>query len=617
MVGLVGLAGLACVPLAKGDFFLSHDLLFWPYRLWELDRCIRDGQFFARWFPDFGWGKGMPFLNFYAPLFLYLAEGLHLAGLTLLGALKAMIFVILAGSAVGMYLLVRQGHGREASLIAGASYLFGPYFLTVVYLRGGLAEGLGFLWMPFCLLALRKAVVGGGRAAILLGGLSLAALILTHNITAMLFLPVALAYGVVMGWGVRGSGGRLAACFALGLGLSAFFWFPALSERRYVRMEEVVADRYQYQRNFASLSHLWDVTGETTHPLTEDGVHLTLGGPQILLALLSLLALPKARRQGREILFFWVLLVGGLLMILPLSKPIWAALPPLRYVQFPWRWMGLCTLSLACLGARGLEVALKKNGELGGAGSLALVGGFAVLVPSLVASWGPGAHYPLVGLILALLGALYLATRPGVSTRLAGRGLVSLFCLGLCALFFLGLGERGPIPMTVAARQFSPAGWLTWERRSGFIGTTIQGEYLPRRAPREPLGIVEERLHPNAGEDVSIERIRHWSAGLEAQVSASAGRTLVYEQFYFPGWQAWVDGKPVPIKVTPEGLMSFPLAPGKHRVEVRWGFTGARLGATLVSYLALLAAAALLLPPWARRCRRRAGSTRTAPPAEM
>lgn len=598
---LLGLAGLVCVPLGRGDFYLSHDLLFWPYRLWELDRCLHDGQVFARWFPDFAWGRGMPFLNFYAPLFLYLAEGLHLAGFTLLGALKAAVFLILAGSSLGMYLLARQGQGREASLVAGASYMFGPYLLTVVYLRGGLAEALGFVWLPFCLLALRKAVTEGRPALILFSGASLAALMLTHNITAMLFLPIALAYGIVAGWGRPGAGWRLAACFSLGLGLSCFFWLPALAERGYVRMEDVVADRYQYQHNFASLPHLWDITGERIHPLTEDGVHLALGGPQMLLALLSLAAVWKVGSRRREILFFWVVLVSALFMIFRLSQPVWAALPPLRFAQFPWRWMGICTFSLAYLSGAGVNTVLTKANGKSGIGVLALLGSLVLLVPSLVAAWGghnSAATLPLAAVTLALGGALYLAGRKGGIVASAGPGIVSLFFLGLIALFFIG--QQGPLPESVKPTQLTEKGWLFWEEKSGFVGTTIMGEYLPKAAPREALPVATQRLHPGAGEGVSVKELRHWSAGLEAEVSALERSVLIYEQFYFPGWQAWVDQKPARVEVNREGLISLAVPAGKHRVEVRFGFTKVRLAATLVSYLALVAAA-LLAVRWRGR----------------
>jgi hypothetical protein len=440
-------------------------------------------------------------------------------------------------------------------------------------------------------------VVKGGGGAIVFGAASLAALVLTHNITAMLFTPVAVAYGIVIGWDVRGAGRRLAACALLGLALSAFFWLPALAERRLVRMEDVVADRYQYQQNFASLSHLWDITGEVSTPLTEDGVHLTLGGLQILLALPSLWMLASAGAHRRRILFFWLLLAAGLCMTLSFSRPIWAALPPLRYVQFPWRLMGLCTLSLACLAGAGLEAVLAEGEKWRNFRPLLPLAGVALAAPSLVA-WlnksGTPTTLPLLGLTLALAAALYLASQQKVASHLAARGVVSLFCLGLCALFFLGRGERGPLPTELPRSQLTSSGWLTWERRSGFVGTTIQGEYLPRSASRQPLPPAEQRLRSVSADGVTVRTIRSWSTGLKAEVTAHKQEMLVFEQFYFPGWHAWVDDRLVRVSLGSEGLISLSVPPGSHQVEVRFGPTAVRLWATLASYLALAAAALLI-----------------------
>jgi hypothetical protein len=311
-------------------------------------------------------------------------------------------------------------------------------------------------------------------------------------------------------------------------------------------------------------------------------------------------------RQRREIAFFWGLLAAGLFMMFSPSRPFWEAVPPLRYVQFPWRWLAVCTFSLAYLGAAGLGALLKEGAKKRELGGLALAGSLVLLAPSVATAWGTRGYsattLPLAALTLAIGGALYLATRRGVSIHWAGKGLTSLICLGMCALFFFEQGEQGLMPINVPARQLTLSGWLNWERKSGFVGTTIQGEYLPAAVKRQALPPPDERLHPSAGDGVAIGKIRFSSAGAEAVVTAPARWTLVYEQFYFPGWCAWIDGQPAQIKATSEGLMSLALPQGKHRVEFRFGFTGVRLGATLASYLAL-AAAVFLAVFWRPRRR--------------
>jgi uncharacterized membrane protein len=61
----------ALVPLARIGFFESDDGLFHVYRLAALDRAVRAGVLYPRWFPEFAFGYGQPVLNFYGPLSYY------------------------------------------------------------------------------------------------------------------------------------------------------------------------------------------------------------------------------------------------------------------------------------------------------------------------------------------------------------------------------------------------------------------------------------------------------------------------------------------------------------------------------------------------------------------
>jgi hypothetical protein len=58
--------------------------------------------------------------------------------------------------------------------------------------------------------------------------------------------------------------------------------------------------------------------------------------------------------------------------------------------------------------------------------------------------------------------------------------------------------------------------------------------------------------------------------------------------FYFPGWRLHVDGAERPIEISrPHGLITFPLEPGEHQVELRFGATPLRRMASLWSWVAL------------------------------
>src|SRR5205807_5151329 len=96
-------------------------------------------------------------------------------------------------------------------------YVYAPYRLVDLYVRGALAEHFAFVFFPLVLWAGRRTVrsaLGRGLRArgtqgyIVATALALAALVMTHDAIAIPFLPLALAYwawtAVVAVW----TGGR-------------------------------------------------------------------------------------------------------------------------------------------------------------------------------------------------------------------------------------------------------------------------------------------------------------------------------------------------------------------------------------------------------------------------
>ena len=57
-------------PLLVAPSFKHHDDVS-IIRLYEMDRCFKDGQIPCRWVPDLGNLYGYPLFNYYAPLPYY------------------------------------------------------------------------------------------------------------------------------------------------------------------------------------------------------------------------------------------------------------------------------------------------------------------------------------------------------------------------------------------------------------------------------------------------------------------------------------------------------------------------------------------------------------------
>ena len=74
-------------PLLMAPFFSHHDDVQ-VIRLYEMDKCIKDGQIPCRWVPDLGGLYGYPIFNYYAPLPYYFGELFYFRIVIILQLLK-------------------------------------------------------------------------------------------------------------------------------------------------------------------------------------------------------------------------------------------------------------------------------------------------------------------------------------------------------------------------------------------------------------------------------------------------------------------------------------------------------------------------------------------------
>jgi len=115
-------------------------------------------------------------------------------------------------------------------------------------------------------------------------------------------------------------------------------------------------------------------------------------------------------------------------------------------------------------------------------------------------------------------------------------------------------------------------------------------EYL---AGKDPTRVVPD------DERTQVEVLKRGGNSYEVLVTAPASTDVLFRIHYFPGWQAYVDGKPVETAIRPpQGLMAVAVPEGSHHVLLRFEDTPLRRVSKVISLLGLLAAAGLLLWAW-------------------
>lgn len=560
------IALVAAWPLVHGGGLLNTrgggDSPFLLQRLQQLTSALADGHFPVRWMPDANYGYGYPFFNYYAPLSIYIAAIFRFAGFSYVHSIQLAQVAGFLLAAWATFRLARRWFGDEwAALLAAAAYTLAPFHMVNVYVRGdSLAEFWAMALYPVVLLAADHSVTPGenGRKGLFLLALSYAALILSHNISALIFSPFLLLYLLLRLGERRRQFRRLAGvalgAVVLGLALAAWFWVPALAEKSLVQTEPITQGYFHYSGHFwghdlVQLSWLFDysVAGRNA---------FRVGLVQALLAAGGVLALLWCSRQaGRRlrvsVLFMLITLAVATLMITPLSRPLWDTFPLLPFTQFPWRFLSVQAL----------------------AGALAT--GALALLPH-----GPLKAGATATLILFLL----------------------VVALGDLSTDYLALTDDD-----VSASRLAEYEWFT-----GNIGSTVSAEYLPETVHPRPYTSpwlengARNQTQVVAGQASTTLLVREATEQRWEVTTGTEGATVIFPTLYWPGWQATIDGRLLAGgPANGSGLFRVEVPAGKHTLALALGRTPVRMVAELVSLLALLLLLAMAVPEMRRAVGRR------------
>jgi len=491
----------ALAPLFAPGYVATHDGLFHLFRLVELDSLWKGGELYPRLAPDLALGYDYPVFNYYAPLALYAGELLRLLGLSATDAVKTLLGLSIVGSAWSMRLFLDDLGTRRAAIVGALAYAYLPYLLLDVYVRGALAEALAMAVLPLVLWTIRHLVRRPGFGSIGLASAVLAGLILTHNVTAMLALPLIGGYWVLFMATERPDRERRqvvaasAAALLLGLTLSSFFWVPALGEASYVSAERATTGFFDFHQHLQRLSRIFAIS-LTPDYHTDFSLLFRVGLVQLGLAGgglgCALASAPGRRRVG---VYWGCAVLIGLFLIWTGSVFVWETVPLLAYAQFPWRLLAIVGFGSSVL-----------------AGQLA--GGIRpVRPPTNRAATGANARRSTTVATLPLpLGLLW-----------AG-GLAA-------AIVVTAVPDVRPDRLDLRALDARPPSEQQLERAVNSIAGS-PGEYLPRGA--NPAMSLDSPGDTAAGN----VRLTVRSAGpflVDADVSADQPSAVTLDRFYFPG----------------------------------------------------------------------------------
>ncbi len=250
VVILIVLIAPVYFKLLKPGFFPMQDDLQ-AFRIHQMDKCIQDGQIPCRWVPDAGYQYGYPQFNYYPPFVYYVGEVIHLFGFQFIDTVKILFVLGYILSAVAIYFLVKEFVGRWPGFLAAVLYTFIPYKGVEVYVRGAMSEFWALVFFPLIFLFIYKVISTGKQKHVVFLALSIAGLLLTHMLSAMLLMIPAFIWGAY--WLVIEKKYKnikqLLFSGLLGFGLASFYVIPVILERDYVHMETLLMGYFDWRKH--------------------------------------------------------------------------------------------------------------------------------------------------------------------------------------------------------------------------------------------------------------------------------------------------------------------------------------------------------------------------------
>jgi hypothetical protein len=516
---LVATFAATSLLLARGPS-CGHDFDFHLVSWLEVARAWHSGLVYPHWASSANFGAGEPRFVFYPPASWMLGAALG----SILGWQAAPWFftaacLLCAGLAMRHFAL--RWLTPLASTAAACLYIANPYVLFVAYERTAYGELTAAALIPLLLSFAVRPNPPIAALAVTVGGIWL------MNAPSGVMACYALLWIALLRLGSERNWHaplRIAAATATGLLLAAFYLVPAAYQERWVEIARAIGPDMRFEDSF-----LFHHSGEPFH----DAVLHTASILACILLAFAVASIPLWRDTLRCRPLLWLVSFVPLVVVLltPVSAPLWRHAPQLAYMQFPWRWL----LVLAPV------VALCVAGSVAyGTRAPWLIAAVAILCTASIVTCTLSFHQ-------------YCDEEDNVSAQ--------------AALMRDGSGQEG-------TDEYTPH--------------NVDNAEVARSMPLVRVLVVPGVEEPDSGKvqnpeyqaDPTVERhatitVTEWSAEHRAVlVNTPASGYAVFRVMDYPAWTIHRDGAQITQRPTrDDGLLTIPIPQGRSRIDIRWRTT--------------------------------------------
>ena len=352
-------------------FYTSHDGPHQVVRAYYFNRLITEGQIPPRWVGGLNYGFGYPLFIFSYHMPWLIAEPFLLMGFDVFWAIKLTFICGFILSGIFMYFYQKSLFGRLPAFIGSLIYLYAPFRFSNIFVRAAIGDATAFIFAPLLFWSVdasfRKASLVKSAAV----GLSLTALLLSHAMVSFFYFSAFILY-VFFLWLFNKNRLKQALYIFLSLvlfvGYSCYYLLPSLIERSFTKFNSTLG-AISSSLNFVPFQKLiYSPWGYGTVDAPAGAMSLAIGIAQLLVALSALILIifrllkknsPLKFSTNRGVIFF-ILFVVTIILMTPVSKPIWLRISKYLVIDYNWRILNLTVFS-ASLVAGWLVFSLHKN----------------------------------------------------------------------------------------------------------------------------------------------------------------------------------------------------------------------------------------------------------------
>lgn len=364
ILALLILAVPALFDLSRPGFYTSHDGETHAARLAQYAQAIKDGQFPPRFADNFYSGLGSPIFVYIYPLPYLLGALIHFLGFSIADSFKILMGTSFIFSGVFTYLwLSYLLKSPKAGFIGALFYMWSPYRFLLIYVRASISEILAYTFVPLALYFLTRLIVERKWLFLPLSALSIALILLSQNLVALIAMPVIGTYCLLIAVTRKSFKFLLLSAVAAVLGLmaSAITYLPSIFERGYIHFDSTI--NQTYVNHFVTWAQLikspWGY-GFDLPGTINDQLSFQIGIAQLMVTVISVpLIIYKMAKTKKSfgkthiaIFFLAIIFISALLMVeTPITIKIWQNIKAFSIIDIPWRFLGVIALACAYLAA--------------------------------------------------------------------------------------------------------------------------------------------------------------------------------------------------------------------------------------------------------------------------